>query len=61
MAKADSPIQELINRGREQGFVTQEDILAAFPEAESNLVELDELYLRLAEEGVHEAGLPVDD
>ncbi len=52
MAKADSPIQELISRGREQGFVTQDDILAAFPEAESNVAELDDLYLRLAEEGV---------
>ncbi|HSX57980.1 MAG TPA: RNA polymerase sigma factor RpoD [Candidatus Saccharimonadales bacterium] len=52
MAKADSPIQELINRGREQGFVTQEEILALFPEAESNVEELDDLYSRLAEEGV---------
>lgn len=52
MAKADSPIQELIGRGREQGFVTQEDILALFPEAESNVEELDDLYSRLAEEGV---------
>jgi RNA polymerase primary sigma factor len=52
MAKADSPIQELISRGREQGFVTQEDILALFPEAESNVEELDDLYSRLAEEGV---------
>ncbi len=52
MAKADSPIQELITRGREQGFVTQEDILALFPEAESNVEELDDLYSRLAEEGV---------
>lgn len=52
MAKADSPIQELINRGREQGFVTQEDILAVFPEAESKVEELDDLYSRLAEEGV---------
>lgn len=52
MAKGDSPIQELINRGREQGFVTQEDILSLFPEAESNVEELDDLYTRLAEEGV---------
>ncbi len=52
MAKSDSPIQELVTRGREQGFVTQDDILAAFPEAESNVAELDDLYLRLAEEGV---------
>lgn len=52
MAKNESPIQELIGRGREQGFVTQDDILAAFPEAESKVEELDDLYARLAEEGV---------
>ncbi|MDP2670956.1 MAG: RNA polymerase sigma factor RpoD [bacterium] len=52
MAKTDSPIQEIISKGREQGFVTQDEILAAFPEAESNVEALDELYTRLAEEGV---------
>ncbi|HEY4694463.1 MAG TPA: RNA polymerase sigma factor RpoD [Candidatus Nanoarchaeia archaeon] len=61
MAKADSPIQELITRGREQGFVTQDDILAAFPEAESNIAELDELYLRLAEEGVDVFEVPEEE
>lgn len=52
MGKADSPLQEIINKGREAGFVTQEEILALFPEAESNIEALDELYTRLAEEGV---------
>lgn len=45
-------IQELITKGREQGFVTQDDILSLFPEAEVDLEALDELYTQLAEEGI---------
>jgi RNA polymerase primary sigma factor len=52
MAKGLSPAQEIINRGREHGFVTQDEILALFPEAETNLAALDELYSQLAEEGI---------
>ena len=43
---------ELIKKGKDVGFVTQEDILAVFPEAESHIEELDNLYTRLVEEGV---------
>ena len=49
---ATTSIQEIIDKGKDQGFVTQDDILAIFPEAESNVEALDELYTRLAEEGV---------
>jgi len=53
MAKTpEAATQEIINKGRDQGFVTQDDILAIFPEAESNVEALDELYTRLAEEGI---------
>ena len=45
-------IQELLNRGREQGFITQDDVLAVFPEAEANVEALDTLYTQLAEEGI---------
>jgi len=43
---------ELIKKGKEVGFVTQDDILAVFPEAEAHVEELDNLYTRLVEEGV---------
>ncbi len=37
-------VQELIKKGRDQGFVTQDDILAVFSDAEERVEELDELY-----------------
>ncbi len=52
MAKALKTVQDLIKKGKDQGFVTQDDILEIFPEAEVDVIALDELYTRLAEEGV---------
>ena len=43
---------ELIKKGRDQGFLTQDDILDVFPHAEDNLPELDELYDKLLAEGI---------
>src|SRR3989338_2220769 len=42
----------LIKRGIEQGFLTQDDILVVFPDAEDRLEELDELYDKLLAEGI---------
>ena len=52
MTKSISSIQELIKRGKDQGFVTQDDILEVYPEAETDILALDQLYTKLAEEGV---------
>lgn len=46
------PVKELIKKGRDQGFLTQDDILEVFPDAEDRLEELDELYDTLMSEGV---------
>lgn len=46
------PAQELIKKSAEAGFVTQEEILQIFPQAELHLAELDELYDRLIDDGV---------
>jgi len=43
---------KLIEKGRKQGFVTQEEILQLFPDAEERLEELDELYDRLLREKI---------
>src|SRR3989337_1044194 len=43
-------IVELIKKGRDQGFLTQEDILEVFPDAEERVNELDELYEKLLSE-----------
>jgi RNA polymerase primary sigma factor len=45
-------IQELIAKGREQGYLTLDDILARFPEAEENLRQLGDLYWTLEDEGI---------
>lgn len=52
MAKLRKQTQEIFDKGKEQGFLTQEEILETFPDAEDRLEELDELYLALLVEGV---------
>ena len=54
--------QDLIKRAKDQGFVTQDEILEAFPDAEKRLDELDNLYAQLLEEGidVFESVAPVE-
>ena len=42
----------LIKRGREQGFLTQDEILEVFPDAEERLRELDDVYDKLLAEGI---------
>jgi RNA polymerase primary sigma factor len=44
--------EELIKKGKEQGYLTQDDVLAVFPEAESNMEQLEELYIVLFSEGI---------
>jgi len=46
------PVQELIKKGRDQGFLTQEEILEVFPDAELRVLELDDLYDRLLSENI---------
>nr|NIV38860.1 sigma-70 family RNA polymerase sigma factor [Anaerolineae bacterium] len=47
----------LLTKGSEQGFVTYEDILTAFPRAEENLEELEDILVILMEAGI-EVGAP---
>lgn len=42
--KYPKPIQDLIKKGKEQRFVTQQETLRAIPDAEENILLLDELY-----------------
>ena len=49
---ARKELVELIKKGRDQGFLTQDDILEVFPDAENHLIELDELYDKLLAEGI---------
>src|SRR4051812_7940045 len=45
-------VERLIAKGKEQGYVTQQEIASVLPEAEDNLEELDELYAALLENGI---------
>lgn len=45
-------VAELIGRGKQRGFVTEDEILHAIPNAEQNIEELESLYERLEESGV---------
>jgi RNA polymerase primary sigma factor len=45
-------IDELLKKGKDQGFVTQEEILELFPDAEKRIEELDDLYDQLLKHGV---------
>ena len=45
-------LKKLLKRGREQGFVTQEEILVIFPNPEKEINEVDELYFKLLNEGI---------
>lgn len=45
-------IKPLLVRGKKQGFVTQDEILVLFPDAEERLGELDDLYDKLLQAGI---------
>ena len=44
--------EELLDRGRDLGFVTQDEILELFPDAEKRINELDRLYDTLMQENI---------
>jgi len=45
-------VNKLIKKGRDQGFLIQDDILEVFPDAEKRVVELDILYEKLLAENI---------
>lgn len=52
MTRLSATSKKLLEKGKKQGFLTQEEIMEAFPEAENHLEEIDDLYTRLLEAGV---------
>ncbi|RJR28354.1 RNA polymerase sigma factor RpoD [Candidatus Microgenomates bacterium] len=44
--------EELLHKGKKQGFLTQEEILEVFPDAEKRLDELDEMYTQLLKDRI---------
>ncbi|MDW8351805.1 MAG: sigma-70 family RNA polymerase sigma factor [Anaerolineae bacterium] len=45
--------EQLINLGREKGYVTYEDILNMFPDAEKNMEQLEDLFAALSDAGIN--------
>ena len=52
MSRKKVDVSKLIEKGKKQGFVTQEEILQLFPDAEERIEELDDLYDVLLREKV---------
>ena len=44
--------RKLLKRGKEQGFIAQEDVLSIFPAPENSISEIDDLYHKCLEEGI---------
>jgi RNA polymerase primary sigma factor len=51
-----SPIDELMLRGKQRGFVTEDEIIHAFPEVETDLDNLENLYEKLETAGIKITG-----
>ena len=45
-------MQKLLEKGKKQGFVTQEEVMALFPDAENKVEELDNFYTKLMAEKI---------
>jgi RNA polymerase primary sigma factor len=48
----EKDVDKLIHKGRDQGFISQDEILAKFPDVEDNIEKLDDLYATLSEQGI---------
>jgi RNA polymerase primary sigma factor len=45
-------VKKLFEKGKKEGFVTQDEVLAVFPHVEDYLEELDEFYTKVIDEGI---------
>lgn len=52
LAKYPKAVQELIKKGREQKFVTQQELMKAIPNIEANVILLDEIYTLFMDLGI---------
>jgi len=53
--------EQLLTLGRGQGFVTYDDVLNAFPEAESSMEQLEDLFANLFEQGIEVSAFREDE
>ncbi|KKP68622.1 MAG: RNA polymerase sigma factor [Candidatus Moranbacteria bacterium GW2011_GWE1_35_17] len=50
--KINNVIDDLVSRGKQRGFITEDEIIHTFPDMEKNIEELEELYSKLETGGV---------
>ncbi len=50
--KDNKAVQLLLAKAEDQGYVTLDDMMEAFPQAEENMAELEDLFIQLSEEGI---------
>ncbi|MDP3046212.1 MAG: RNA polymerase sigma factor RpoD [Chloroflexota bacterium] len=50
--KSSAELKELMSKGRDQGYVTEEDLLEAMPEPEIDIQKLDDMYAELFGAGI---------
>jgi RNA polymerase primary sigma factor len=48
----EKEIKKLVKKGKDQGFVSQEEVMQVIPDIENNVEKLDELYAILLDEGI---------
>ncbi len=48
----EKAIKKLFEKGKKEGFITQDEVLAVFPQAEDYLEELDDFYTKIIDEGI---------
>jgi len=52
LAKYPKEVQDLIKKGREQGFITHQELMRAMPQSEDDINLLDELYMLFMDLGI---------
>ncbi|MFA7278077.1 MAG: RNA polymerase sigma factor RpoD [Candidatus Gracilibacteria bacterium] len=52
LATFSPEVQEVVKKGRQQGFVTQQELMKAIPKAEEDLMLLDEIYSLFLDLGI---------
>ncbi|MBN1402551.1 MAG: sigma-70 family RNA polymerase sigma factor [Anaerolineae bacterium] len=52
LSEKNKLLQTLLEKAEENGYVTLDDLMQAFPEAEENLAELEDLFIHLSKEGI---------
>ncbi|MFQ5575514.1 MAG: RNA polymerase sigma factor RpoD [Anaerolineae bacterium] len=50
--EASSPLDQLMPKAKKQGYLITDDLLAAIPQAEENMDQLEELFIQLVNQGL---------